>query len=162
MNAFEKQLDKFLNSPPKRSAPGIGGTRYEHLAILTHVEGGTLELAKMLKISALQTGESMIMKWFLASRVIPSLKNNGKGCRPIAIGSALNRVYSAVVARVFKEELNKALGGIDFGLGAEGGAEYMYKVVFSMLNRDTVNMSMISIDMANAFQSICRKFILGS
>lgn len=93
----------------------------------------------------------------LYSRLTAAAKKSG-GIRPIASGETLYKIACSCVLDSVKDALSDKFAGIQYALGTKGGAESIVHCAqaWSIRYRDDPSKLLISVDFANAFNSVSR------
>jgi len=156
--AFQKEVaqevQKILKRPAKLTAPGLFGTRLEHLAACTE-DARTRELLAWAA-ALLATGDApaAVFEALRRGEVVGLTKSDG-GVRPLVIGACMRRLALRAAVRVRREALAAAAGAHQFGVGRPAGADRIAKAlrVLAEARPDAV---FIKVDLKTAFQLMSR------
>ena len=155
-----QEVQKLLNRPAKLTAPGLFGTRLEHLAACA-ADPRALELLAWAA-SLLATGDAPASVFTALRRgeVVGLAKKDG-GVKPLVIGACLRRLALRAVVRVRKEALCALAGAHQYGVGRPAGADRVARAlrVLAKLRPDAV---FIKLDLKAAFQLIRRGLAMGA
>ena len=149
-----KEVQKLLKRPPKLTAPGLFGTRLEHLAASAN-DPRTRELlcwaAALLATGDAPTGVFQALR---RGEVVGLAKSDG-GVRPLVIGACMRRLALRAVVRVRKEAVAAAAGAHQYGVGRPAGADRIARSlrVLAEARPDAV---FIKLDLKTAFQLMSR------
>ena len=158
---FDRQLATRLSRYPRRSAPGPGATRFEHLAGLAEVPGGAAAVAELLRRWARPDLPEPLRELLVATRLVPLAKNgNAQECRPLALGHVWRRLYATVTAHVLRDRFHAVVKEHQFALGAASGAEAVHKLVSVALHERAQEARHLTLDAASAFQMLDRAAVL--
>ncbi|CAK0868110.1 unnamed protein product [Prorocentrum cordatum] len=147
-----------LGKYPRHSGPGLSGARFEHWAVLRGHEEGTQALTQVLVLILEGRAPEQAMRAILAGRLLPLLKPGG-GVRPLACGETLRRMAAKAATAAHKNAIAEAVGHHQFGVGRKNGIELMHRVVAATLEKEP-GAAVLSLDVANAFNELCRDTLL--
>ena len=151
---------KLLKRWPSRAAPGPNGSRFEHWGAVTVDEDSWEAAAQVVVMFALGECSDEFLEANLGARVFALRKPNGK-LRPIACGSVLRRLAARVSCAVFKEDIQRACGKLQFAVGRRAGCELVHKAI-SALSCASPQDVVLKFDCSNAFNTMPRELILAS
>ena len=119
-------MKKLLKKPPRLTAPGLLGTRLEHLALCTD-DPDTLDLLVQMvtRVSFAELPDEVLHA--LRTGELVSLAKDDTDVRPLLIGSTLKRLGLRALVRARKDNLKRAAGKDQYGVGREGGASLLVK-----------------------------------
>ena len=110
---------------PRKLAPGLGGSRFEHWRMINQVPGGEDHFATMGANMVAGKLPKEVMQAISRGKIVPFLKPNG-GTRPIVIPSVIMRMVAGAVGRIVSEKVREACEPEQHGVGMSGGAELLY------------------------------------
>lgn len=99
-----------------------------------------------------------IKPFFFGARLIPIPKKNKK-VRPIAIGSIFHKLISSAIMNHISKDLQSTFAPVQFGVGIKGGAENIVHGIRNKLSDDP-NLTLVSLDLENAFNNVNRQVFL--
>lgn len=99
-----------------------------------------------------------IRPFFFGARLVVLKKKRG-GIRPIAIGTVFRKLIASTIMLSISSELPGFFGPIQFGVGMKGGTENVVHAIRELTRRNFAT-HILSLDLANAFNTISRKFII--
>ncbi len=139
---------------PNMCGAGPNGAFYEHLACVKNIPGGLALTAEVL--SMLITGEAPEPAICLhrSGRCHPSVKPGTAGdIRPLVSPSAHWRTAMRGWVRMFKEEVQNAVGPTQFGIATPGGCVALRNELLTRLLMNP-SLAVASIDLANMYGSM--------
>ena len=163
----EDDVRAAIRATPPGSAAGLDGLRPLHLSQL--VAGFTAEAGRRL-LSALtelcnltiagNIPEFAREAFFGAS--LTAIKKKDGGVRPIAVGSIHRRLASKILAKHMSSALATELQPVQLGVGVRMGCEAAVHAVrdFTDSHVGTPGMTLIKLDLTNAFNSVHRSAVL--
>ena len=121
---MEKEALKLLCRPPKLTAPGLLGTRLEHLAHCTDDPDTLKLLTRVLVWIAFGLVPVSVLQ-VLRSGELVALDKGGGDVRPLLIGSTLKRLALRALCRARHTQLTEACGPNQYGVGRKGGTNLL-------------------------------------
>ena len=100
------------------------------------------------------------MRANLGARIFALRKPDGK-LRPVACGSVLRRLAARVSCTVFREDIQRACGPLQYAVGKQAGCEKVHKAV-SALSCASPGDVVLKFDCSNAFNTMPRRHLLNS
>ena len=88
------------------------------------------------------------------------LKANG-GIRPLAVGTAIRRITAAAIHTTHKQQIHKAAGKHQYGVGRPNGADQVFKLIEQRFTEHPTH-TIIHLDIANAFTSLPRQHMVSA
>ena len=113
-------------APPQLAAPGLLGTRLEHLA----AAAGDFETSRLLAWAATRVAFGELPRETLQALRTGELVALAKGAgevRPLLVGATFRRLGLRALARARKTQLSEAAGAHQYGVGRAGGAALLVK-----------------------------------
>ena len=151
---LRKMLSKTVEHAPRKLAPGLGGSRYEHWRLLAKVRGGTEQFAELgVNIVTGRVGKE-VLEALSIGKITPFVKPDG-GLRPIATPSVLLRMVAGSVGKLIATKVRGQCEPTQHGVGTPGGGELLYQTVVTKLAHRP-QWGLLSLDEANAFGSLSR------
>ena len=89
---------------PRRLAPGLGGSRYEHWRLLAKIPGGTDHFASLAVNMVMGRTPRRVMEAICRGKLTPFSKPDG-GIRPISGPNALLRLVTGASGRHISEKV---------------------------------------------------------
>ena len=106
---MEAETQRLLRKPPRLSAPGLLGTRLEHLALCAE-DPDTLQLLSKLAAQIAFAELPAEVLQALRSDELVALAKGEEDVRPLLIGSTLRRLALRALAKAKRKELAEAAG----------------------------------------------------
>lgn len=154
----EEEVARLLRRPPKLTAPGLLGTRLEHLAACNDDPDTLKRLAKTTACLAFGEAPREVLQALKTGEVVALRKNESDDpeIRPLLVGAILRRLGLRALVRAKKAQLREAAGENQYGVGRSSGTQLLYKKlqVQSELRPDAV---FIKVDVKAAFQKMERQ-----
>ena len=98
--------------------------------------------------------------YFFGAKLTPLQKGeDGKGVRPIAVGTILRKTISSAIVATIKPTLPKYFSPVQFGVGFAGGTENPVHGI-RLLNKLHPEWTIVSLDLTNAFNTVDRNTFL--
>ena len=138
--------------------PGADRLQVRALGSLRGHEEGLRAAGVVLTRLLLGEAPDDAVKAHLGGRLIAMRKPNGK-LRPLACGSALRRLAAKGVCQVMADDLRRAGGERQFGIGRKAGTEVMHKVLTTLAEARPRH-AFVSFDARNAFNAMHRSAVL--
>jgi len=154
LESVQAETVKLLRKPPRLSAPGLLGSRLEHLAdtkTCSETQGWLAEAISWIAFGMLP-GEAMGV---LRTGEVTALRKAGDGVRPIIVGSTVRRLGLRALARVRKEQLRDAAGHRQYGVGRPGGTELLLRKLEAQAETRPTAV-FLKVDVEAAFPSLER------
>ena len=153
--AVKREAQRLLRRPPKLTAPGLLGTRLEHLADLTDDPDTLTLLTKLLvRVAFGHLPEGVLHT--LRSGELVALAKGANDVRPLLIGSTLRRLALRALARARKQQLADACGPNQYGVGRKGGASLLLKCLQAQAEKRP-DAAIVKVDLKTAFQKLDRE-----
>ena len=143
----------------KKKAQDAAGWRAEFLKALNIKQLRVLEEVCELIIMEEGFVPESIRPFFFGARLIALSKGEGRGVRPIAIGTILRKLISLTIAITIKPRLSSFFGPFQCGVGMPGGAENVAHGIRQLLDDDPENV-VVSLDLSNAFNTVSRAMFM--
>lgn len=157
----EDLLDE-LSTLPKLSSPGFTGWTYESVQLLcgdftydcSHV------ITKLFNF--ILAGRVEHADLWLAAKLIPVRKEGSNGIRPLVVSDVWYRILSRMVAKSVKQQAETVLAPLQVGVATKSACEsighisYLYDACMISQAGVGQDLSILSIDFVNAFNSISR------
>ena len=124
--ALEKEVRGLLRKTPKLSAPGLLGTRFEHLSCLRDDERAFDLLVRAIVAIALAEIPDPVLQVLKTGEVV-ALDKNGSDVRPLLMASSLRRIGLRALVRARRQQLAEAVGPYQYGVGRSNGALLLYE-----------------------------------
>lgn len=138
-----------LRSTSKETSAGPSGVDGLFIHALKHNQTFSEFLWKITK--GISRGSQVLPQLFLGSRLIPLKKNSRGGIRPIAVGELLFRICCRAIMRSSTFDLLTS----QFGVRSRNGVEPLIHLARIRCSTESI----LSVDIANAFNSIKRSFV---
>jgi len=154
-------LDGTISKLKKEKSCGPSPWSHELIQLCWSVDDDYLKELLLGFVSMIVNGSLACKEVWLQSSLVAFKK--GDKIRPIAIGDVWIRLASKLLAKIMLPQVLAYLGGLQLGAGVKGGAEILVHLCSAV--RDAIigdkdlNLGILSIDLANAFNSIRRKCI---
>ena len=153
--AVANEARKLLRRPPRLTAPGLLGTRLEHLQHCTD-DPDTLELlVKVLVMIAFGRLPDVVLQALRSGELVATEKGDGD-VRPLLVGSTLRRLALRALARARREQLSEACGPNQYGVGRKGGANLLLKCLKAQVEKRP-DAAVLKVDLKTAFQKMERE-----
>ena len=153
----EEEVLRLLLRPPRLSAPGLLGTRHEHLAGCADDPETLKLLCEAVTCLAFGEAPDPVLSALRTGELVALCKDSSPDpeVRPLLVGSTLRRLGLRALVRVKKEQLREAAGDHQYGVGRKAGAQLLYKrlEVQAELRPDAV---FLKVDLRAAFQTLER------
>ena len=153
----EEEVLRLLLRPPRLSAPGLLGTRLEHLAASAE-DSQTLKLL-CRTVACLAFGEAPgpVLDALRSGELVALCKDTSPdpGLRPLLASDTLQRLSLRALVRVKKDQLRETAGENQYGVGRKAGAQLLYKrlQVQAELRPDA---AFLKVDLRAALQTLER------
>ena len=153
-------LTKHLNHYPRNKQPGPDGSRNEHWATITEDETTLKNLS--IIVTRLQHGHlpAESLDAALTTQLAAKLKAN-RSIRPLAVGTAIRRITAAAIQNTYKQQIHKAAGTHQYGVGRPNGADQIFKLVEQRFTEHPTH-TIIHLDITNAFPSLPRQHLISA
>jgi len=149
---------KVLSSILPRRAPDAAGWRGDYFKALSPgTKGDVFKLVEHILRNP-QSLPAELRPFFFGARLTAIAKPDG-GVRPIAVGVILRKLMGQALADITAPHLPDILRPHQFGVGIQGGAENVVQGLRLLRALNPTN-AVVSIDFANAFNTIDRNAIL--
>ena len=150
----EEEVLKLLRRPPRLTAPGLLGTRLEHLAAGAD-SGETRRLLSRVaaRVAFGELPQDVLQA--LRSGELVALDKGGGEVRPLLVGASLRRLGLRALARARKTQLADAAGEHQYGVGRKGGATLLVKHLQALVETRP-DATFIKVDVKAAFQRMRR------
>ena len=159
-------VQKALSSFPRGSGAGPSGLRPLHLkeALAPGLRDEVLRHMTAV-VNLMVRGEvpEQVQGWLCGASLVALPKPSGD-LRPVAVGETWRRLAGKALAAACAEETRAYLEPVQLGVGSRGGAEGIVHVVRQWLtrNRHLGNKVVVTLDLANAFNSVDRTAVLAA
>ena len=155
VEAVEVEIRDLLRKPPKLSAPGILGTRLEHLSIANDDENTMELLSRTIASIALGNIPQEVLQAMRVGEAV-ALQKDTTEIRPLLVSSTIRRLGLRAVARVKRRQLTEAAGSHQYGVGRKGGAQLLVSCIQAQAETrpDAV---FAKVDLKSAFQKVKRQ-----
>lgn len=159
MVSVDEILDT-LQKADRTSSGGVDLIRVGYLKDVAHLEDATGLFTSLATVATLILRNMVPVcarELLLSARLVP-LRKKDDTPRPIAVGSILRRLAAGVLWKRAEEELVKACGRFQLGVGVSGGVELMvqrYGREAARAQRDG-GRALLRIDFRNAFNCFSR------
>ena len=122
--------------PPRLTAPGLLGTRLEHLA--SCVDDPAVLESTARAVGKLTFGDmpEAVLQALRVGELVAMDKGAGE-VRPLLVGAALQRLGMRALARVKKTRLHAAAGPHQYGAGRVSGADLVFKATAGASGAET-------------------------
>ena len=148
------QAFRLLRKHPKLSAPGLLGTRLEHLSLSVDDPWVQEELARTVAALALGLVPPEVLQGLRVGEVVSFDKGGGE-VRPLLVGSSYRRLGLKALMAVKKDRVAEAVGKHQYGVGRKGGVEVLVKLLEAQAEvRPTA--AFLKVDVKAAFQRVSR------
>ena len=137
----------------KGTAAGPSGWTFEMICAACQTSDSALDVTLQI-VNLILSGE-LPREAFLLEGLLIGLEKPGGGVRPIAISDTWYRFAGVCALRVYGRDIGRELAPLQVGVGTRGGTETVAHALASALAEDP-EMVVISVDMANAFNSVHR------
>ena len=154
LEAVATHVRRVLKEHPKLTAPGMLGTRLEHLGLLGDDPWALDNMADVIACLALGLVPDDVMHALRAGEVVAFEKDDG-AVRPLLVGSAIRRLGLKALMKVKKECVSDAVGPHQYGVGRKGGAELLIKKLEAQAEVRP-GAAFIKADVKAAFQRLLR------
>ena len=144
-----------LRKPPRLTAPGLLGSRLEHLSLCTDSPETLGKLAEA--VTAVTFGQ-LPQEVLQSLRVgdLVALDKNNQEVRPVLVSSTFRRLGLRALVKVKKEQLAAAAGTTQYGVGRKGGTELLVKQLQAQAEIRP-NAVFLKVDIKAAFQRLERE-----
>ena len=154
-------FQKTVRSLPKSKAPGNSGMKYEFFRGLIASKTSMELLFRVCHSWSLAEDDTIadeLRPWIFGGRLL-GLSKPDNDVRPISMGEALVKLTAKCIITGQKEEMTEFFPkGHQFGVAFSGGTEFFAKLV-SVLREELTEHVFMSLDFANAFNSVSRASI---
>ena len=152
-------VSTMLRRPPKLTAPGLLGTRLEHLSLMVDDPWAHEQLA--VTVACLVPGQvpHEILQALRVGQVVAFEKDGGE-VRPLLVGGAYRRLGLRALMQVKKKRVADAVGLHQYGVGRKNGADCIVKAL-QALAEVRPSAAFIKVDIKAAFQSVIREVAFG-
>ena len=158
--AIRAAIGKTLDTLPRRVAPGLTGSRYEHWQ--PPKGNGTLRDLTIRVMEDWLRGNAPAEAYVAehSSRLLGFDRGEGK-VRTVLVGGSVRRIALTAFMKATKDLAVKAVGQCQFALGRQGGAEGLYHLLRCHSEADGEAI-IGAADLRNAFGTISRMRALES
>ena len=141
------------------TAGGPTGWTYEMICAAAYAtEDG---LRAVLRFVNLILAGALPRDSFILRSSLVGLQKPGGGVRPIAIGEAWYRLAMLCALTEVGSEVGASLAPLQVGVGTRGGVDAVAHAISTALAADPQSV-LLSVDMANAFNTVSRDAVLGA
>ena len=153
--SVEDQVCRLLRSPPRLTAPGLLGSRLEHLAACCDDPDTLCLLAQVVARVAFGELPAEVLLALRAGELV-GLEKGEDEVRPLVIGATIRRLGLRALARAKKDQLSEAAGDNQYGVGRPGGQDLLVKRLQAQaeVRPDAV---FVKVDLKAAFQRMERR-----
>ena len=149
------KIAQLLRKHPRLTAPGLLGTRLEHLAVAADDPWVLEQLAATIAAIALGNVPDEVLQTLRVAEAVSSEKAVG-GLRPLLVGCTYKRLGLRALMQVKKEAVTEAVGTHQYGVGRKAGAEIVIKSLEAQAEVHPRSMFM-KVDVKAAFQRMHRR-----
>lgn len=149
------EVRALLRRPPRLTAPGLLGSRLEHLSLCSDSPETLGKLAEA--VTAVTFGQ-LPQEVLQSLRVgdLVALEKNSEEVRPVLVSATFRRLGLRALVKVKKEQLAAAAGTTQYGVGRKGGAELLFKQLLAQAETRP-NAVFLKVDIKAAFQRLERE-----
>jgi hypothetical protein len=171
-NFTDDQLELALRKLSRNTGQDALGWRTNHISIIKFATARPTgyptndQLIKQFR---------MVITTFVTNQLSNNMREDVKACllyamikppgndrlklRPVTVGATFCRLIGGLIMITHREKFQKDFEPIQFGVASKNGCEKVYHLITLLLEQDK-NLAVLSTDIINAFNSICRQTML--
>jgi hypothetical protein len=152
-------LFRVIMKAPRQSAPGRSGWTIELLRSAWDRSKVFRDAFTLIVQDIMNNELDNELRTFFRSSTLVAIPKLDDGVRPIAMGELfLKLASSCAVAKIDGEQMSEFFGGLQYGVGAKNGAEFIIHETRRLLHENP-DYVLLTIDAKNAFNSPHRCFL---
>ena len=121
MKQVKLEVCTLLKRPPRLTAPGLLGSRLEHLSLCSDSPETLEKLAEAVTAVAFGQVPDEVLQSLRVGDLL-ALEKNSEEVRPVLVAATFRRLGLRPLVRVRREQVAAAAGTNQYGVGRKGGS----------------------------------------